>query len=119
MNSPEGEIGGLIDGSQESCERRVSFHVAPPSLERARRLLMKKFPGWSGASGASRRRSKNETLTCPLFVARTYGWNWSALVRSWLTRSGVLHHAPPSSEDVILMSACSPSSSDAGSGAGL
>jgi hypothetical protein len=41
MNWPEPEIGGLIAGSQESCESRVSPHVAPSSFERASQVSMK------------------------------------------------------------------------------
>src|SRR5215211_5747423 len=119
MNSPDGDSGGLIDGSHESCVSRVSVHVAPPLLERARKLSMKKFPGWMGGSGASRRRSKKNTSSCPRSVTRTYCWNWSALVRSLFTRFGAVHDVPPSSDAVILMSACNPSSSDAAYGAGL
>src|SRR5215207_3861213 len=119
MNSPELEIGGLIEGSHESCESRVSLHVAPPLLERAMKLSMKKFPGCSGGSRRSRRRSKNDTLTWPRRVARTYGWNWSAFVPSWLTVAGTLHVRPRSYEAESLMSACMPSSSKAGNGAGL
>src|SRR5215218_6970359 len=104
MNSPDGEIGGLIDGSHMSCESLVSFHVAPPSPDRARKLSMKKLSG-------SYRRSKKNTLSCPFFVARAYGWNWSALPVSWLTFVGALQVAPPSSDRVSLMSACMPSTS--------
>src|SRR5215217_1146330 len=119
MNSPDGEIGGLIDGSHESCETRVSRHVAPALLERARNVSMKKFPGWLGWSGSSRRRSKKLTFTWPRGVTRTYGWNWSAFDRSLFTRLGALQVAPPSNELSSLMSACMPSSSDAAYGARL
>src|SRR3954451_4335732 len=110
MNSPEPEIGGLIDGSQESCESRVSRHVCPALLDRARNVSMKKLPGWLGWSGSSRRRSKNDTSTWPRRVTRTYGWNWSAFDRSLLTFFGLLHVVPPSNELSSLMSACMPSS---------
>src|SRR5215212_7111010 len=119
MNSPEGEIGGLIDGSHESCESRVSFQVFPALLDRASHVSMKKLPGWFGGSGSSRRRSKNDTLTCPRRVTRTYGWNWSAFDRSLLTRFALLHVVPPSNELSSSMSACMPSSSDAAYGARL
>ena len=79
---------------------------------------MKKFPGWFGGSGWSSRRSKKDTLTWPFGVTRMYGWNWSALVTSWLTLAGVLHVEPPLNELRSLMSACMPSSSP-GSGAAL
>src|SRR5215213_8076568 len=98
MNSPEVEIGGLMDGSHRSWDRRVSRHVPPPLPDRARNVSMKKFPEWFGGSGRSNRRSKNDTFTCPRRVTRTYGWNWSAFVTSWFTRLGSVHVAPPSPE---------------------
>src|SRR3954463_9425264 len=51
MNAPDPEIGGLIEGSHESCDTRVSPHVRPASFERARNVSMKKFPGWFGGGG--------------------------------------------------------------------
>src|SRR3954451_14800265 len=105
MNSPDGETGGLIEGSHESWDTRVSCHVRPTLFERARKVSMKKFPGWFGGAGWASPRSKKDTSTCPFGVTRTYGWNWSAFVVSWLTLAGALHVEPLSKELISLMSA--------------
>jgi len=119
MNSPDGDSGGLIVGSHESCVRRVSCQVAPPSFERASHVSMNVFPGWAGGRGRSSRRSKKDTSTWPLGVTRTYCWNWSAFVWSWLTRTGAVQVVPPSLETVSLTSACAPSSSGVDARSGL
>ena len=61
----------MIEGSHESWDTRVSCHGRPALFERARKVSMKKVPGWFGGAGWSRRRSKKDTLTCPFGVTRT------------------------------------------------
>src|SRR5215210_2278785 len=110
MNCPDPEIGGLIVGSHESWETRVSEKLLPASLERDSKVSMKKLPGWTTVAPsvrrASSRRSKYATLIWPPELTATYGWNWSAFVESWFTFCGGNQLAPPSGERTIITSAC-------------
>src|SRR6266566_7260276 len=80
MNSPDPEIGGLIDGSHIFWVTRMSDHVVPPSSDRERYVSMKKLSG-------SFRRSKYMMFTCPEAVIAICGWNWSLPlpILSWST----------------------------------
>ena len=75
---------------------------------------MKKFPGWFGGSGRSSRRSKKDTLTCPLRRDPDVRLELVGVGDVLVDRVGVLHVVPPSSELMSLMSACMPSSSPGG-----
>src|SRR4051812_5007463 len=100
MKSPSPEAGGLIVASHESCETRVSMNVLPPSFDRDSHVSMKTLPGCTTVAPwvrrASRRLSAYETLTWPPGLTATYGWNWSALVASWFTLTGLNQLCPPS-----------------------
>src|SRR4051812_33664402 len=99
MNSPEGEIGGLMRGAPERWGTRGSGDVLPPAFEGGRGVSMKKLLG-------SRRRSKYMMSSWPRGVIASHGWNWSAVevFGSWFTRTGPEYVWPPFVDLSMMMS---------------